>query len=107
MEKRVPQSLQPSQKWKKQTPNFTVGDIVKLKKQNQWPMARIVSETDKNNVVHTVTLPIVDRNTPGRTQVLCCSITKIVMLVGNNEFDSPTEEVKQNFQDGSHLGGAR
>ena len=92
MEKRVPQSLQPSQKWKKQTPNFTVGDIVLLKKQNQWPMARIVSETDKNNVVHTVTLPIVDRKTPGRTQVLCCSITKIVMLVGNNEFDSPTEE---------------
>ena len=71
-------------------------------------MARIVSiETDEKNVVHNVTLHIVDRNTPGRTQVLCRPITKIVMLVGNNEFDSPTEEPKQNVQDGSHLGGAR
>ena len=49
------QSLQHRQKWKKQTPNFTVGDIVLLKdkcQRNQWPMARNVSiETDKKNVV--------------------------------------------------------
>ena len=71
-------------------------------------MARIVSiETDEMNVVRTVTLRVVDRNPPGRTQVLRYLITKIVMLVGNNEFDSPTEEPKQNVQDGSHLGGAR
>ena len=68
------QSLQPRQKLKKQTPNFTVGDIVLLKNEcqrNQWPMARIVSiETDEKNVVRTVTLRVVDRNPPGRTQVL-------------------------------------
>ena len=55
-------------------------------------MARIASiETGEKNVVRTVTLPVVDRNVPGRTQVLRRPITKIVMLVGNNEFDSPTE----------------
>ena len=40
------QSLQPRQKWKKQTPHFTVQDIVLLEnkcQQNQWLMARIVS----------------------------------------------------------------
>ena len=90
---------------------FTVEDIVLLKdecQRNQWPIARIVSiETHKKNVVRTLTLRVVDRNTPGRTQVLRRPITKIVMLVGNNEFDSPKEEPKQNVQDGSHLGGAR
>ena len=105
------QSLQPRQIWKKQTPNFTIGDIVLLKdecQQNQWPMARIVSiETDEKNVVRTATLHVVDRNTPGQTQVLRRLITKIAMLVGNSEFDSPTEEPKQNVQDGSHLRGAR
>ena len=71
-------------------------------------MARIVSiETDEKNVVSTVTLRVVDRNTLGRTQVLRRPITKIAMLVGNSEFDSPTEEPKQNVQDGSHLRGAR
>ena len=48
------QSLQPRQKWKKKTPNFTVGDIVLLKdecQRNQWPMARIVIiKTDEKNV---------------------------------------------------------
>ena len=71
-------------------------------------MARIASiETGEKNVVRTVTLPVVDRNVPGRTQVLGRPITKIVMLVGNNEFDSPTEEPKENVQGGSHLGEAR
>ena len=67
-------------------------------------MARIVSiETHEKNVVRTVTLRVVDRNTPDRTQVLRRPITKIVMLVGNNEFDSPKEEPKQNVQDGSQM----
>ena len=71
-------------------------------------MARIVSmETDEKEDVRTVTLHFVDRNVPGCTQVLRCLITKIVMLLGNNEFDSPTEEPKLNVQDESHLGGAR
>ena len=81
----------------KQTPNFTVRDTVLLKdecQQNQWPMARIVSiETDEKKVVRTVTLCVVDRNTPARTQVLYCPITKIVMSVGNN-FNSSIEEPK-------------
>ena len=48
-------------------------------------MARIVSiETDEKNVVSTVTLRVVNRNTPGRTQVLRRPITKIAMLVGNS-----------------------
>ena len=104
------QNLQTRQKWQKQTPNFTVGDIVLLKdecQQNQRPMARILSiETDEKRVVRTVTLHVVDRNVPGRTQVLHRPITKIVMLVRNDEFDSPTEEPKRNAQDESHLGGA-
>ena len=76
--------------------------------QNQWPMARIVSiETDKKNVMRTATLCVADRNTPGQTQVLCLLITKLVMLVENNEFNSPTAEPKQNVQDGSHFRGAR
>ena len=76
--------------------------------ENQWPMARIVSiETDEKKAVHTVPLHVVDRNVPGLTQVLRRLITKIVMLVGNNEFDSPTEEPKLNVQNESHLGGAR
>ena len=70
-------------------------------------MESIVSiVTDKKKILRTVTLHV-ERNTPGQTQVLGSPITKIVMLVGNNEFDSPTEEVKQNFQDGSPLGEAR
>ena len=71
-------------------------------------MARIVrNEADEKNAMCTVTLCVADRNTPGQTQVLCLLITKIVMLVGNNEFNSPTAEPKQNVQDGSHLRGAR
>ena len=75
--------------------------------QNQRPMARIVNiETDEKKVVHTVTLPVVDRNMPGHIQVLCHPITKIVMLVGNDQIHSPTEGLKLNAQDESHLGGA-
>ena len=71
-------------------------------------MARIVSiETDENKAVRSVTLHVVDRNVPGRTQFLRRPTTKIMMLVGNNEFDSPTEEPKLNVQDEGHLGGAR
>ena len=71
-------------------------------------MARIASiETDEKKAVRTVTLHVVDRIAVGRTQVPRHLITKIVMLVGNNEFDSPTEEPKLNVQDECHLGGAR
>ena len=60
-------------------------------------MTRIVSiETDGKKAVRTVTLCAVDRNVPGCTQVLSYPITKIVMLVGNNKFDSPIEEPKLN-----------
>ena len=93
------QGLQPRKKWKKQAPNFTVRDTVLLKdeyQQNQWPMARIVrNEADeKKVVVRTVALCVVDRNAPAQTQVLRRPITKIMMSVGNNEFDSTTEEPK-------------
>ena len=59
-------------------------------------MARIVrNEADeKKVVVRTVALCVVDRNTPAQTQVLSRPITKIMMSVGNNEFDSTTEEPK-------------
>ena len=68
--------------------------------QNQWPMGRIVSiETDEKKAVRTVTFHFADSNVPGRTQFFRRPITKIVMLVGNNEFDSPTEEPKLNVQD--------
>ena len=71
-------------------------------------MGRIVTiKTDEKKAVCTVALHVVDRNVSGGNQVLRCPITKIVMLVGNNEFDSPTKEPKLNVQDESHLGGAR
>ena len=71
-------------------------------------MARIVSiETDEEKAGRTVTFHVADRNVLGRTQVLCSQITKIVMLVGNNEFNSSIEEPKLNVQDESHLGGVR
>ena len=59
-------------------------------------MARIVIvKTDEKSVVHIVTLNIVDRNVPGRTQVLRHPIAKVVMLVGNNEF--PNRMFKMGF----------
>ena len=71
-------------------------------------MARIASiETDEKKAVRTVTLQVVDGIAVGRTQVPRHPITKIVMLVGNNEFDSPTEDPKLNVQDQFHLVGAR
>ena len=71
-------------------------------------MARIASiETDEKKTACTVTLYVLDRNFPGCTQVLLCLITKIVMFVLNNEFQSPKEEPKLNVQDESHLGRAR
>ena len=69
-------------------------------------MARIVSiETNEKEDLRTVTLHVVDRDVPG--QVLRRLITKIVMLVGNNEFNSSTEEPKLNVLDKSHPGEAR
>ena len=63
-------------------------------------MARIVSiKTDEKEAVHMVHT--------GCTQVLRRLITKIVMLVRNNEFDSPTEEPLLNFQNETHLSGAK
>ena len=71
-------------------------------------MARIASiETDEKKFLCTVTLFVVDRNVPGHTQVLHRWITKIVMLVGNNDIDSTIEEPEPNVQDGSHLGETR
>ena len=53
-------------------------------------MVRIVSIImEEKKAVCAVTLRVVDRNVPGHTQVLRCPTTKIVMLVENNEFDSP------------------
>ena len=69
-------------------------------------MARIVSiETNEKEDLRTVTLHVVDRDVPG--QVLRRLITKIVMLVGNNEFNSSTEEPKLNVLDKSHPGETR
>ena len=69
-------------------------------------MARIVSiETNEKEDLRTVTLHVVDRDVPG--QVLRRLITKIVMLVGNNEFNSSTEEPKLNDLGKSHPGEAR
>ena len=63
--------------------------------QNQWPMGRIVSiETDEKKAVRTVTFHFADSNVPGRTQFFRRPITKIVMLVGNNEFDSPNRRTQ-------------
>ena len=110
-EKSFFRAFNPDKNGKSKHQVFTAGDIVLSKdecQQNQWPMARIVNiETGEKNVVRPVTLRVVDRNVPGFTQVLRRPITKIVMLVGNNEFDSPTEELKENVQRGSHLVEAR
>ena len=67
-------------------------------------MARIVIiETNEKNDMRTVILRVIARIVPGCTEVLCRLITKIMMLVGNNEFDYQTEESKQNIQDRRHL----
>ena len=104
------QSLQPRQNGKSKHQILPLEIKVLLTdecQQNQRPMARIVNiETDEKKVVHTVTLPVVDRNMPGHIQVPCHPITKIVMLVGNDQIHSPTEGLKLNAQDESHLGGA-
>ena len=71
-------------------------------------MATIVSiETDEKKFVCTVTLFVFDGIVPGHTQFLRRRITKIVMVVGNNDIDSTTEEPEPNVQDGSHLGETR
>ena len=60
------QSLQPRQKWKKKTPNFTVGDIVLLKdecQRNQLSMARIAStKTDEKNVARLLLFALLKCN---------------------------------------------
>ena len=56
---------------------------------NQWPKARIISiESGEKKVVLTVTLQVADRNVSGCTQIFRRPTTKIVILVGNDEFDS-------------------
>lgn len=63
-------------------------------------MARIVSiKTDEKKFVHAFTLYIVNRNVPGHIQVLHHPIMKIMMLVGNDEFNSGAEEFKLNVQE--------
>ena len=58
-------------------------------------MTRIARmETDEKNVVLIVTLYVVDKHAPGRTQVLRNLITEIAKIAGNNEVKSPTEELK-------------
>ena len=58
-------------------------------------MTRIARmETDEKNVVRIVTLYVVDKHAPGRTQVLRNLITEIAKIAGNNEVKSPTEELK-------------
>ena len=68
-------------------------------------MARFVSiETDEKNVVRTVILRVVDRNTSGRTLVLRRPVTKIVIFVGNNEFHSQQRSPERMFTMGAILG---
>lgn len=63
---------------------------------NQWPIVRILRiEIDEGKVLRAVTLHVVDRNIPGFTQVILHLITKYVMVVRNDDFDSPTEECKR------------
>ena len=58
-------------------------------------MTRIARmETDEKNVVLIVTLYVVDKHAPGRTQVLRNLITEIAKIAGNNEVNSQTEELK-------------
>ena len=62
-------------------------------------MARILRiEVDERKLLRAVKLHVVDRNISGFTQVLLHLITKFVMVVGNDDFDSPTEEFKLDLQ---------
>ena len=71
-------------------------------------MARVIGiENDVNKDVRTVTLRVADKNVPGRTQILRHPITKIVLLVPSEKFDSPTEGAQTIGQDEGHLGGAK
>ena len=67
-------------------------------------MVRILSiEIDGRKVLRAVTLHVVARNIPGFTQVLIHPTTKFVMVVGNDDFDSLTEEFKLSLQNESAL----
>lgn len=67
-------------------------------------MARILRiEVDERKLLRAVTLHVVDRNISGFTQVLLHLITKFVMVVGNDDFDSLTEEFKLSLQNESAL----
>lgn len=83
------QGLQTKQKWEKQTPNFTVEDILLFQQEcqrNQWPMARILSiETDVYSSSSSSDNEICDGG------------------FGNDDFDSLTEDFKLNLLNESPL----
>ena len=72
-----------------------MGDIVLLKEgtdRNHWPLGKVVDcEADKNGFVGTVKLRMGnDMSTPN--QVLRRPIDKTVLIVENENVDSPTRE---------------
>ena len=88
-------SLQSRSKWNVPRRNLKIGGIVLLKEgtdRNHWPLAKVVEcEADKNGFVCTVKLQMGnDMSTPN--QVLRKPIDKTVLIVENENVDSPTRE---------------
>lgn len=85
------QSLQPRQKWVTTKCNFMVNDVVILKDQtefrNDWRLARIVkTNPDKDDIVRSVSVQTADH------QIYERPISKLVLLVGADEFRIPDKE---------------
>ena len=75
--------------------NIEVGDVVLLKtnnaNRNEWPMARVIEKIpDKDGQVRSVKLHIGSKNNSDQT--LIRPITKLVLLVENEDVRFPNEE---------------
>ena len=88
-------TLQSLQKWTDFKENIEVGHVVLLKtnnaNSNEWPMARVVVKIpDKDGQVRSVKLRIESKNNSDQT--LIRPITKLVLLVGNEDVRFPDGE---------------
>ena len=97
------QSLQPRKKWFSAKRNLKEGDIVLLNddnlQRNQWPLARVETVlSGSDGLVRKVRLRIGNRNLGNNgkpvasTKFLDRPVHKLVLLLSDDEFNSPTEE---------------
>ena len=90
-------TVQSRQKWNDLKENVEVGDVVLLKMnntyRNEWQMASVVENmTDKDGLVRSVKLCIGSKNNSDQT--LIRPVTKLVLLVRNEDVQFPDGETK-------------